>query len=175
MKGKTTTNTQQPKADVYARVTARIVADLENGVRPWMKPWSAGNTEGRITRPLRFNGTPYRGMNVLLLWGEAMERGFNAAIWMTYKQAQALGAQVRKGETGSLVVYADTFTKTEEGEAGQEQTREIPFMKGNTVFNVEQIDGLPDQYQPTPRHALPPPRRQFLDERPQAVVRHRFD
>ena len=156
MKGKTTTNTQQPKADVYARVTARIVADLEQGVRPWMKPWSAGNTEGRITRPLRFNGTPYRGMNVLLLWGEAMDRGFNAAIWMTYKQAQALGAQVRKGETGSLVVYADTFTKTEEGDAGQEQTREIPFMKGYTVFNVEQIDGLPDQYQPTPRPALPP-------------------
>lgn len=156
MKGKTTTNTQQPKADVYDRVTARILADLENGVRPWMKPWSASNTEGRITRPLRFNGTPYRGMNVLLLWGEAIERGFNAAIWMTYKQAQALGAQVRKSETGSLVVYADRFTKTEEGEDGQAHEREIPFMKGYTVFNVEQIDGLPEQYHPAPRPALPP-------------------
>lgn len=156
MEGKSkTTNTQQPKADVYARVTARIIEDLEAGTRPWMKPWSAGNTEGRITRPLRHNGTPYRGMNVLLLWGAAMERGFNAPLWMTYKQAQALGAQVRKGETGSLVVYADRFTKTEAGDAGQEIEREIPFMKGYTVFNVEQIDGLPEQYRPAPRPALP--------------------
>ena len=152
----TKTETQSPMADVYSRVTARIVADLEQGVRLWMKPWSAGNIEGRITRPLRFNGTPYRGMNVFLLWGEAMERGFTAPLWMTYKQAQALGGQVRKGETGSLVVYADRFTKTETGDAGQEIEREIPFMTGYTVFNVEQIDGLPEQYQPAPRPALPP-------------------
>jgi antirestriction protein ArdC len=55
------------RADIYTRITDRIVADLEKGVRPWMKPWNAANTEGRITRPLRHNGQPYSGMNVLLL------------------------------------------------------------------------------------------------------------
>jgi len=147
---------QAPKADVYARVTDRIIKDLEAGVRPWAKPWSADNTAGRIERPLRFNGTPYRGVNVLLLWGDAMEKGFSSSIWMTYKQAQELGGQVRKGETGSLVVYADRFTKTEENDKGEEVERSIPFMKGYTVFNVEQIDGLPEQYRQAPRPALPP-------------------
>ena len=150
------------KADVYTRVTERILADLAQGVRPWMKPWSAANTEGKIARPLRFNGTPYRGMNVLLLWGEAMDRGYQASIWMTYKQAQELGGRVRKGETGSLVVYADRFTKTETGDKGQEIEREIPFMKGYTVFNVEQIDGLPSQYQQAPCPAPEP--LQFIQQ-----------
>ena len=144
------------KADIYTRVTERILADLAQGVRPWMKPWSAANTEGKIARPLRFNGTPYRGMNVLLLWGEAMDRGYQAPIWMTYKQAQELGGQVRKGETGSLVVYADRFTKTETNDRGEDTEREIPFMKGYTVFNVEQIDGLPSQYQQAPCPAPEP-------------------
>ena len=165
-KAATRTAAQSPttgiKADVYTRVTERILADLAQGVRPWMKPWSAANTEGKIARPLRFNGTPYRGMNVLLLWGEAMERGYQASIWMTYKQAQELGGRVRKGETGSLVVYADRFTKTETGDKGQEIEREIPFMKGYTVFNVEQIDGLPSQYQQAPCPAPEP--LQFIQQ-----------
>ena len=159
-KAATRTAAQSPttgiKADVYTRVTERILADLAQGVRPWMKPWSAANTEGKIARPLRFNGTPYRGMNVLLLWGEAMDRGYQASIWMTYKQAQELGGRVRKGETGSLVVYADRFTKTETGDKGQEIELEIPFMKGYTVFNVEQVDGLPAQYQQAPCPAPEP-------------------
>jgi antirestriction protein ArdC len=60
---------QAPRADVYSRVTAKIIADLENGVRPWMKPWSAEHAAGRITRPLRAGGQPYKGVNVLMLWG----------------------------------------------------------------------------------------------------------
>ncbi|WP_250504690.1 zincin-like metallopeptidase domain-containing protein [Caballeronia sp. AZ7_KS35] len=143
---KTATNTQ----DVYARVTDKIIADLEKGVRPWMKPWSAGHTEGRITLPLRHNGVPYRGINVLLLWGEAMANGYSGNRWMTFKQATELGAHVRKGEHGSLVVYANTVTKTEANDNGEEIEREIPFMKGYTVFNVDQIDGLPEGYQTKP-------------------------
>ena len=138
------------RLDVYTRVTERIVADLENGVRPWFKPWKASNTEGRITRPLRHNGTPYQGINILLLWGEAMAKGYAANSWMTYKQAEEIGAQVRKGEHGSLVVYADRFVKTETGDNGESVEREIPFMKAYTVFNVEQIDGLPERYQAKP-------------------------
>ena len=143
MNSKTTPQTS--KADVYARVTDRIVEDLTAGVRAWMKPWSGDHTEGRISRPLRHNGTPYRGVNVLLLWGEAQAKGFGSPSWMTYKQAQELGGQVRKGEAGSLVVYADRYTKSETNERGEEAEREVAFMKGYTVFNVEQIDGLPAQ------------------------------
>jgi len=76
-----------------------------------------------------------------------MEKGYAAPIWMTYKQAQELGAQVKKGEHGSLVVYANTLTRTETNEkTGQDEEIEIPYMKGYTVFNVEQIDGLPAHY-----------------------------
>lgn len=140
------TTHQAPRQDVYSRVTATIIASLEAGVRPWQKPWNAAHAAGHITRPLRANGQPYRGVNVLLLWGEAEAKGYTAPIWMTYKQATTLGAQVRKGEHGSLVVYADKFTKTETDGDGHETERAIPFMKGYTVFNVEQVDGLPAHF-----------------------------
>lgn len=132
--------------DLYTRITSRIVADLEQGVRPWFKPWNAEHAAGRITRPLRHNGTPYRGINVLNLWAEATARGFISPIWMTFKQAQELGAHVRKGEGGALVVYANRINRTETTDQGEEIEREIPFLKGYHVFNVEQIDGLPAHY-----------------------------
>ncbi len=134
------------RQDVYTRVTNRIIADLEQGVRTWMKPWNPGNTAGRITRPLRHNGVPYSGINILMLWAEAVAQGFAAPIWMTFKQASELKAHVRKGEKGSLVVYANAITRTEEDDNGKESEREIHYMKGYTVFNVEQIDGLPEHY-----------------------------
>lgn len=134
-------------SDVYQRVTDRIVAELERGVRPWLKPWNAEHAAGRITRPLRGNLVPYQGINVLMLWAEAVEKGFGAPIWMTFKQALELGGHVRKGEKGSLVVYASSITRNETDEAsGIESERNIPFMKGYTVFNVEQVEGLPAQY-----------------------------
>jgi antirestriction protein ArdC len=141
---KTSSNTATRK-DLYQHVTTKILEDLERGVRPWMKPWSAGNVGGSML-PLRHNGIPYQGVNVLLLWGEALARGYRANTWMTFRQALELGAHVRKGEHGSLVVYADRITKTEEGENGEDVERSIPFLKSYTVFNVEQIEGLPEQY-----------------------------
>jgi len=134
------------KVDLYTRITNRIVSELEKGVRPWLQPWSAEHAAGRITRPLRHNLMPYRGINVLSLWGEAMTRGYSCPIWMTYKQAQELGGQVRKGERGSLVVYADRIRRTETNDQGDDVEREIPFLKGYTVFNCEQINSLPAQY-----------------------------
>jgi antirestriction protein ArdC len=147
--------TSEERKDVYTRVTERIIADLEQGVRTWLKPWHAEHAAGKITRPLRHNGTPYNGINIILLWGEAMAKGYAAPLWMTYKQAQELGANVRKGERGSLVVYANRITKTETNEAGEDTEREIPFMKGYTVFNVEQVDGLPAHYYAQPVNPLP--------------------
>jgi antirestriction protein ArdC len=138
-------NTEKP--DVYTRITDRIVADLEKGVRTWMKPWNAGNTAGKITRPLRSNGQPYSGINILMLWASAMEQAFGAPLWMTFRQALELNGHVRKGEKGSLIVYANSITRAEATDAdGDETQREIRFLKGYTVFNVEQIDGLPQIY-----------------------------
>ncbi|MFO1154814.1 MAG: zincin-like metallopeptidase domain-containing protein [Rhodospirillales bacterium] len=136
----------EARKDIYSRVTDRILADLAKGVRSWVKPWNAEHAAGRITRPLRHNGTPYKGINVLLLWGEAVERGFAAPIWMTFRQAKQLGACVRKGEKGSLVVYADKITRTERNDNGEDVERQIPFMRGYTVFNVEQVEGLLPHY-----------------------------
>src|ERR1700730_14849448 len=131
------------KTDIYQRITDQIVRELENGVRPWLKPWNAEHAAGRITRPLRGNGIPYQGINVLMLWAAAMEKGYAAPIWMTFKQALELKANVRKGEHGSLVVYADKITRTEtDDKTGEETEHAIPFMKAYTVFNVEQIEGL---------------------------------
>jgi antirestriction protein ArdC len=148
------------KQDIYKRITGKIVADLEQGVRRWLKPWNAEHAAGRITRPLRGNGIPYNGINVIMLWSAAMAAGYSAPIWMTFKQAKHLGGHVRKGEKGELVVYADRFRKTEVDEAsGQELERDIPFMKGYTVFNVEQLDGLPDHFYAPAAQRLDPVQR----------------
>lgn len=135
------------KTDLYQRVTDQIVKSLETGVRPWSKPWNSGQALSRIVRPLRSNGIPYRGINVLMLWGAATDNGYESPTWFTYRQAAEAGGQVRKGEKGSLVVYASTMTRSEtDGTTGEESERDIPFLKGYTVFNVAQIDGLPERY-----------------------------
>ena len=99
--------------DVYSRITNKIIADLEQGVRPWFKPWSAEHAAGRISRPLRFNGIPYNGINVVMLWSASVAKGYACPLWLTFKQALELGGNVRKGEHGELVVYANSITRTE--------------------------------------------------------------
>ena len=146
--------------DCYSRITGKIIADLEQGVRPWLKPWSVEHAAGRITRPLRHNGVPYQGINVVMLWSAATEKGYACPLWLTFKQALELGGNVRKGETGELVVYANRITRTETDDQGDEQLREIPFMKGYTVFNAEQCDGLPAHFSaPAETPALSPAER----------------
>jgi antirestriction protein ArdC len=135
------------RKDVYSRITAQIVEYLEKGVRPWTRPWNVEHAAGRITRPLRHNGQPYSGINVLSLWMSALGQNFSAPIWMTFRQASELNSHVRKGEKGSLVVFANAITRTEhDDKTGQDVEREIPYMKGYAVFNVEQIEGLPEIY-----------------------------
>jgi len=140
------TNISQNRPDVYSRITDKIVADLEQGVRPWFKPWNAEHAAGKITRPLRHNGIPYKGINVIMLWSAATVKGYACPLWLTFKQALELGGNVRKGETGELVVYANSITKTETDAKGEETEREIPFLKGYTVFNAEQCENLPAHY-----------------------------
>jgi antirestriction protein ArdC len=146
----------------HERVTAQIASLLERGVRPWINPWDDIEPSEALVLPLRSCGTPYRGMNIVALWAAALESGFKARYWFTFKQALALNACVRKGERGSYVVYytelADTSADTRRpsnvpkagsangGEAGE--TRRI--LRGYTVFNAEQIDGLPEEFYPKP-------------------------
>lgn len=134
------------RADVYARVTSEIAAQLEVGTRPWLQPWQAAHAAGPVSRPLRFNAMPYRGINVVLLWLAAMRQSFTCPLWMTYRQAAELGGQVRRGEKGSLVVYASSFTRRETGDDGETLEYEVPFLKSYPVFNAGQIDGLPARY-----------------------------
>ncbi len=101
------------KQDVYQKFTDKIITDLEQVELTRLKPWSAGNMDGRVTKPLRHNGLAYSAINVLMLWGAAKEAGYCSPYWMTYRQAQELGAHVRKGERGNSVVYANT-TKTKD-------------------------------------------------------------
>ncbi|MBL9082244.1 MAG: DUF1738 domain-containing protein [Planctomycetales bacterium] len=134
------------RVDIYTRVTNRIVEALEAGHRPWLKPWNAEHAAGRITRPLRHNGQPYSGINIICLWMEAESRGFVSPYWLTYKQAQELGGHVKKGEHGAPVVYANTFKKTETADNGDEVERDIPFLKQYTVFAADQVEGLPAHF-----------------------------
>jgi antirestriction protein ArdC len=90
------------KRDIYQSITDQIVSELEKGVRPWQKPWSATHMDGRVVLPLRHNGVAYRGVNILTLWIASIAKGYTAPIWVTFKQAIDLGGCVRKGEKGSF-------------------------------------------------------------------------
>jgi antirestriction protein ArdC len=129
-----------------------IVAELEQGRRPWKPPYQGG--AGGL--PLRATGEPYRGMNVVLLWVQAMLRGHGSPTWMTYRQAKELGGHVREGEGGSVVVYTDTRKVRETGESGEEEEKDARFLKTYTAFNLAQIDGLPERwYAPDAPAVLP--------------------
>jgi antirestriction protein ArdC len=127
--------------DTYQRITDAIIEQLEAGTKPWIRPWR-GNSRGSLV-PRRATGETYRGINVLMLWLASELAGYEENTWMTYRQAQDLGGQVRKGEKGSLVVKYGTFTPKERED---DDERAIPYLKGYTVFNVEQIENLPDRF-----------------------------
>ncbi|RWB51060.1 zincin-like metallopeptidase domain-containing protein [Mesorhizobium sp.] len=127
--------------DTYQRITDIIVEQLEAGTKPWIRPWR-GNARRSLT-PRRATGEAYRGINVLMLWVAGQMFGYEENTWMTYRQAQDLGAQVRKGEKGTLVVKYGTFTRKDHED---DEDRAIPYLKGYTVFNVEQIDNIPDRF-----------------------------
>ncbi|RYZ87632.1 MAG: DUF1738 domain-containing protein, partial [Proteobacteria bacterium] len=145
-KGTATFDQTATQSDIYARITGKILMDIENGNLTWRKPWHADHMAGQVMRPLRWNDVPYTGINTLMLWGTAAEQGFSSPYWMTFRQASELKANVRKGEKGTQVVYADKFTKEEQDAKGETVTSQIPFLKSYTVFNANQIDGLSDAF-----------------------------
>jgi hypothetical protein len=99
---------QAPRASLYEEVTAKIIAQLEAGVFPWVQPWSASAAGIGLPRNA-LSGRLYSGINVLILWGAFIESGFASQDWLTFRQALAAGGSVRKGERGQTIFYADRF------------------------------------------------------------------
>jgi len=133
-------------ATLYSEVTDRIVAQIEEGTLPWVRPWDDGRAALGLPRNAG-TGRRYSGINVLILWHRLFEQGYGSQRWLTYRQAQALGGNVRKGEQGTTVCYADRFTPKDRDDAptGPDgEPRQIAFLKRFTVFNIDQCDGLED-------------------------------
>ena len=122
-------------AALYESVTKRIIADLENGVASWVKPWSGGGVGALPTNAA--TGRGYNGINIPILWHAALSEGYSSQGWMTFKQAQGLGATVRAGEKGTHVVFTKKLTVKKEDEEKQ-----VAMLRAYTVFNIAQIDGL---------------------------------
>jgi len=161
--------------DLYAHITARIIAVLERGTAPWVRCWSTVDAQPMNAATQR----PYRGVNVVLLALEAQANGYALNRWLTYRQAIELGGQVRRGEQGSVVAFwklrkvsatADTYP--DEAEADLHE-RVIPLLRAYTVFNVSQCDGLPAELcRPSPVAWEPEARAEELLLMSGARIRH---
>lgn len=138
--------TGQDRATLYDEITDKIIAELEAGHVPWVQPWGTEAAKAPLSMPRNAaSARPYSGINVLILWGAVIERGFSGQSWLTFRQALALGGHVRKGERGITVVYADRFVPADERRRAREMGEEaqaVPFLKRFTVFNTDQCDGL---------------------------------
>ncbi len=139
------------RGNIYEEVTAKIIAELEEGRFPWVQPWADASETASLAPGLPKNaatGASYSGINILLLWNAGLEGGFAQQIWLTFKQAKALGGSVRRGEHGASVVYADKYIPQAEKDRAQSEGGEpsfVPFLKRYTVFNAAQCEGLPEK------------------------------
>ena len=136
------------RTSLYDDITDKIIAELEAGRIPWVQPWGTAAAKAPLAMPQNASTRRrYSGINVLILWGAVIERGFSGQSWLTFRQALVLGGNVRKGERGTTVVYADRFVPTDERRRATETGEEaqaIPFLKRFTVFNTDQCEGLPE-------------------------------
>ncbi|OAO04815.1 antirepressor [Sphingomonadales bacterium EhC05] len=162
-----------PKVSLYDEITAKIVAKLEEGVFPWVKPWDAGNAVTGLPRNA-ISGRHYSGINILILWGAVIDGGYPSQDWLTFRQALAAGGCVRKGEKGRTIFYADRFTPDDDGQeqGGGDKPRSIPFLKRFTVFNAAQCDGLPERLTAEP---APLPERELHDQAEALIAATRAD
>ena len=157
------------RTSLYDEITDKIIAELEAGCVPWVQPWGTTAAKAPLAMPKNAaTGRAYSGINVLILWGAVIERGFSSQSWLTFRQALSLGGNVRKGERGTTVVYADRFIPDDEKKRAQEtgdEAQAIPFLKRFTVFNLAQCDGLPEDLavtHPAPEAGLIEPKVEAL-------------
>ena len=137
--------------DLYTTVTNQIIAALEAGTPPWHCPWHGTGVDPRPCNAT--TGRLYRGINVLLLNLRAMSQGYTSARWLTFAQALSVGAHVRKGEHGTQIVFfkMHEYEKDSPADAdGASDRRVVPLLRAFTVFNVQQVDGLPEHLVPAP-------------------------
>lgn len=140
------------KRDLYQEVTDKLIAAIEAGTAPWQRPWQNVAAAG-----LPMNGTTqrtYNGVNALLLMMTAQSEGYSDNRWYTFKQANELGAQVKKGSKSTPVYFfkmlnAKGEALEEGGAADGEQPRQIPFLTEYRVFHASQIEGIEPMAQPT--------------------------
>lgn len=165
-----TTRTGSNRTNLYDEITDKIIAELEAGRFPWVQPWGKATATAPLGLPRNAStGRSYSGINILILWGAVVQHGFPGQGWLTYRQAQSLGGNVRKGERGTTVVYADRFTPEDEKRRARESGEEpgsIPFLKRFTVFNAAQCDGLPEDI----AVAMPPPPPGLIEPRVEALI-----
>jgi antirestriction protein ArdC len=149
--------TGQDRSSLYDEITDKIIAELEVGRVPWVQPWGTAAAKASLAIPKNAStARHYSGVNILILWGAVIERGFTGQSWLTFRQALSLGGHVRKGERGTTVVYADRFVPSDEKQRAAETGEEaqaIPFLKRFTVFSTDQCENLP----PDIAAAAPPP------------------
>lgn len=132
--------------NTYETITNRIIEELENGRVPWRKDWQVNGSSNGGKPTNKLTGKVYRGINFVSL----LCSSYGCNEWLTYKQAQELGGNVRKGERGSPIVFWSTFAKdkTTAGETdapdtdGNAERGARGFLKTYYVFNLDQIDGL---------------------------------
>ena len=143
---------------LYEEITDKIIAEQEAGRIPWVQPWGTSVAKAPLAMPQNASThRSYSGINVLILWGAVVERGFSGQSWLTFRQALGLGGNVRKGERGTTVVYVDRFVPNDERRRAEEtgdEAQAIPFLKRFKVFNTDQCEGLPEDVASV---ALPPP------------------
>jgi antirestriction protein ArdC len=127
------------RRDLYAEVSKRIIAELERGAAPWIKPWSA--TAGVNTPCNAVTNRPYSGCNVVLLW-MAANAGYRTSRYLTFKQAIDLGGHVGKGMHGTKVYFVKQLQVADrDGEEGE--TRIVPLLREYTVFNIDSANACP--------------------------------
>lgn len=124
----------------YEDITNRIVSAIESGLASsagYKMPW---HSQGG--RPVNIaSGKAYRGINTLMLWGEAKERGFLSPVWGTFKQWQAAGAKIRKGEKASLVVFWKDLPAKDRQDGDEEDAGKRFILKTSWAFNLAQTEG----------------------------------
>ncbi|AWB25838.1 DUF1738 domain-containing protein [Methylobacterium currus] len=161
----------QDRTSLYDEITGKIIGELEAGRVPWVQPWGTAAAKAPLAMPRNAaTGRHYSGINVLILWGAVIEHGFAGQSWLTFRQALALGGNVRKGERGTTVVYADRFVPDDEKRRAREtgdEAQAIPFLKRFTVFNAAQCEGLPEDV----AIVAPPPAPGLIEPQVEALIR----